>query len=76
MIKQLSTKTVIIDGREYPVRVFESAESSASRRGRKAAQTQAHDEATWERNREAMAEAAYVNGHHPLSESYNLEEGA
>lgn len=67
MERHIGTKTVVVDGREYTVRVFESRESAASRKGRKAA---SDGTLSFERRHEQMAEAAHVNGRHPLSEPY------
>ena len=70
MMQPIGTKTITIDGRKYPVRIFESAESVASRKGRKAS---SDGRMGFERRHEAMAEAAYVNGRHPLSEPHETE---
>ena len=69
-MKQISTKVVVIDSCEYPVRVFESCESAASRKGRTAVWD---NTLSFEQRHEQMAEAAWVNGVHPLSESYERE---
>jgi len=73
-VQQMGTKEVIADGQPVTVRVFESRESAAIRRGRKAAIAQPNTDAQWEERMEAMAEYAHVTGHSPLSEPHGGNE--
>jgi hypothetical protein len=73
MEKQIATKTVEIEGVEYCVRVFESAEAAAERVGRKTPVAQYRSEREWERRQEQLAEFAHVTGHSALSEPYEAD---
>jgi hypothetical protein len=68
MTMQIGTKIIIIDGREHTVRVFESRESAAARRGRRAAIDAQMD---GQIRREAMADTAHYLGHSSLSEPHS-----
>lgn len=67
MDAQIASKTVVIDGKVYEVRVFASRKARAVRDGRSAAIDGRMDSQV---RREMMADYAHATGRSPLSESH------